>query len=138
LLDRDFLTMPNMANKITDSHFVTRDRMGRSIAFLARLIADGWASPGVRDIGIDEHTAVLVRPNGRATMAGSGAAYFLQANSTCEVCAPKVPLTIHNIAVQKVPQGATFNLATWSGSGTTTYTLDVTAGALTSSNGSIY
>jgi cyanophycinase len=137
-LDRDFLDIPNMANKITDSHFVTRDRMGRTIAFLARLMADGWASPGVRDIGIDEHTAVLVLPDGSATMAGTGAAYFLQADSACAVCQPKVPLTIHNISVQKVQQGAMFNLATWSGSGTTSYFLDVTAGALSSSNGSIY
>jgi cyanophycinase len=137
-LDRDFLTIANMGNIITDSHFVTRDRMGRTITFLARLMADGWATVGVRDIGIDERTAVLVLPDGSATMVGDGAAYFLQANSPCQICQLRVPLTIQNISVYKVPQGATFNLATWSGAGGTAYTLHVNNGALTSTNGSIY
>lgn len=136
--DRDFLALPNMANKLNDSHLVTRDRMGRDVTFLARLIYDGWAQPGVRGIVIDENTAMLVTPDGNSTMVGTSAAYMLQANSAAEVIAPKTPLTMHNIAVYKVPQGATFNLATWSGSGGVPYTLDVNAGALTSSNGSIY
>ena len=137
-LDRDFLNMPNMGNKLNDSHFVTRDRMGRSLTFLARLMNDGWASPGVRDIGIDEQTAILVLPDGSATMVGSGAAYMLQANSPATVIAPKTPLTMHDIAVYKVPQGATFNVATWIGNGGVAYTLDVNAGVVTSSNGNIY
>jgi cyanophycinase len=137
-LDRDFLTMPNMSNKLNDSHFVTRDRMGRSIVFLARLINDGWTSPGVRGIGIDERTAMLVLPDGSATMVGSGAAYMLQANSAATVIAPKTPITIHDVAVYKVPQGATFNVASWTGNGGLAYTLNVDAGTLTSSNGNIY
>jgi cyanophycinase len=137
-LDRDFLIIANMSNKLNDSHFVTRDRMGRSITFLARLIHDGWSSPGVRGIGIDEHTAMLVTPDGNATMVGTSAAYMLQANAAAEVIAPKTPLTIHNISVYKMPQGATFNLATWNGTGGLSYTLDVNAGVLSSSNGNIY
>jgi cyanophycinase len=35
-----FLNIPFLESIITDTHFVTRDRMGRMIAFLARLIQD--------------------------------------------------------------------------------------------------
>ena len=73
-------------------------------------------------------------------MVGTGAAYFLQAPGPAEVLAPKVPLTYHNIGVYKVPQGGTFNLSSWNGSGGVAYTLNVDAGALTSTQagGSIY
>jgi cyanophycinase len=35
-LDRDFLVLPFMAGLITDQHFVERDRMGRTLTFMAR------------------------------------------------------------------------------------------------------
>ncbi|MDT5271938.1 MAG: hypothetical protein QOH49_4124, partial [Acidobacteriota bacterium] len=40
----DFFNWAHMEDVITDSHFVTRDRMGRTLAFLARQIRDGHAS----------------------------------------------------------------------------------------------
>src|SRR5215208_1799952 len=68
-LDRDFLVLPNMSGIITDSHFVTRDRMGRLLTFLARIVQDGWASTP-KGLGIDEKTALGVEPGGRATVFG--------------------------------------------------------------------
>ena len=38
-----FFNFANLEDTITDSHFVTRDRMGRTLAFLARQIQDGQA-----------------------------------------------------------------------------------------------
>jgi cyanophycinase-like exopeptidase len=113
--------------------------MGRSLVFLARIVDNGWsAQPG--GIGIDENTAILVTPNGAGTMVGSGAAYFLQAPGPAQVLAAKTPLTYHNIGVYKVPPGGTFNLSTWNGTGGVAYTLNVDAGALTSTQagGNIY
>jgi cyanophycinase len=136
-LDRDFLTIANLGGVITDSHFVTRDRMGRLVTFLARLINDGWAVQ-VHAIGIDEQTALLVNPDGSLTRVGNGAAYFLTANGSAQVIAAKTPLTYRNLPVYRISGAATFNLATWSGSGGTAYTLSAEAGALNSSNGSIY
>ena len=138
-LDRDLFASTLGVDKLYDSHFVTRDRMGRTIVFLARIVDTGWSSQP-RDIGIDEHTAILVTPDGAGTMVGTGAAYFLQAPGPAEVLAPKVPLTYHDIGVYKVPQGGTFNLSTWSGTGDVAYTLNVDAGALSSTQagGSIY
>ena len=138
-LDRDLFDSALGSGKIYDSHFVTRDRMGRSLVFLARIVDNGWAALP-RGIGVDENTAILVTPDGAGTMVGTGAAYFLQAPGPAEVLAPKVPLTYHNIGVYKVPQGGTFNLSTWNGSGGVAYTLNVDVGALSSTQagGSIY
>jgi cyanophycinase len=136
-LDRDFVQIANLSGVITDSHFVTRDRLGRLVAFLARIIKDGWAS-SARGIGIDEATAILVNPDGSATRVGSGAAYFMSSAGVPQTCVSGTPLTYTGLAVYKVSGGATFNLATWTGSGGTSYSVSANAGALSSSNGSIY
>lgn len=138
-LDRDLFQSALGVNKLYDSHFVTRDRMGRTIVFLARIVNNGWAAQP-RDIGLDEETALLVMPNGAATMVGTGAAYFLQAPGPAQVLADRTPLTYLNISVYKLPQGGTFNLSTWTGSGGVAYTLNVNNGSLTSTQagGSIY
>ena len=113
--------------------------MGRSLAFLARIVNNGWAAQP-RGIGIDEETALLVLPTGAATMVGTGAAYFLQAPGPAQVLADKTPLTYLNIGVYKLPQGGTFNLSTWTGTGGVAYTLNVNNGSVTSTQagGNIY
>jgi cyanophycinase len=136
-LDRDFVSIANLGGVITDSHFVTRDRLGRSVAFLARIINNGWASE-VKGVGVDEATAMLVNPDGSATRVGSGAVYFLRTPGPAQVCVSGTPLTFQNIAVYKVSGAATFNFATWTGSGGLSYTVSANSGALSSSNGSIY
>lgn len=138
-LERDFLTLPNMGGLITDSHFVTRDRMGRLITFLARIVQDGWTGKA-KGLGIDEQTAVLVEPNGSASVVGLGAAYFLLTPGSPELCQDRTPLTYRNISVYRVSGAATFNLIKWTGRGGTAYTLSVENGAVTSSQtgGGIY
>ena len=99
------------------------------------------SGPHSRAIGIDEETAILVEPNGAGTMVGSrAAAYFLQAPGPAQVLADKTPLTYLNIGVYKVPQGGTFDLSTWTGTGEVTYTLNVNNGSVTSTQagGNIY
>jgi cyanophycinase len=138
-LDRDLFQSALGVNKLYDSHFVTRDRMGRSLTFLARIVNNGWATQP-RGIGVDEETALLVTPNGAVSMVGIGAAYFLQAPGPAQVLADKTPLTYLNIGVYKVPQGGTFNFSTWTGTGGVAYTLNVNNGSLTSTQagGNIY
>lgn len=138
-LDRDLFQSALGANKLYDSHFVTRDRMGRSLAFLARIVNNGWSTQP-RAIGLDEETALLVLPNGSATMVGTGAAYFLQPPGPAQIIASGTPLTYLNINVYKLPQGGTFNFSTWSGSGGVAYTLNVNNGSVTSTQagGNIY
>lgn len=138
-LERDLFNSALGGSKLYDSHFVTRDRLGRSLVFLARIVNNGWAAQP-RGIGIDEETAVLVEPNGAGTMVGTGAAYFLQAPGPAQVLADRTPMTYLNIGVYKVPQGATFNLSTWTGTGGVAYTLNVNNGSVTSTQagGNIY
>lgn len=138
-IDRDLFQQPLGAGKLYDSHFVTRDRMGRSLTFLARIVNNGWSAQP-RAIGVDEETALLVMPNGSVTMVGTGAAYFLQAPGPAQVLAEKTPLTYLNIGVYKVPQGGTFNFSTWTGTGGVAYTLNVNNGSVTSTQagGNIY
>ena len=138
-LERDLFQSALGGNKLYDSHFVTRDRLGRSLVFLARIVNNGWAGQP-RAIGIDEETALLVLPTGAASMVGVGAAYFLQAPGPAQVLADRTPLTYLNIGVYKVPQGGAFNLSTWTGTGGVAYTLNVNNGSVTSTQagGNIY
>lgn len=131
-ITRDFLHAPLMEGKITDSHFVARDRMGRLIAFLARIVTDGWARAPL-GIGIDEKTAVLVDADGNARVTGVGAAYFLRTPGPPEQCAPNVALTYRNISVYRLAATAgSFNVRSWTGSGGTEYKLSAENGVLKS------
>jgi cyanophycinase len=105
----DFFHWANLENTITDQHFVARDRMGRTLAFLARQIQDGRATSAL-SIAIQERTSVVVDRNGLATVMGEGPAYFILADHAPEVCQAGVPLTYSNYKIWKVGSGGTFDL----------------------------
>jgi cyanophycinase len=132
-LVRNFLSIPILRGTITDSHFAKRDRMGRMLVFLARLIKDGW-SETPREVAVDERSAVLVEPSGDVTVVGSGrGAYFLRPTQAPARCESSKPLTFRDVTVYKAPSGAHFNLSTWDGKGGTGYTLSVDRGVIRSS-----
>jgi cyanophycinase-like exopeptidase len=128
-LSRDFLRIPLLEGIITDTHFAKRDRMGRLIVFLARILQDGWAKQ-VRAIAIEEGAAVLLEPDGQARVIGSGPAYFLEAKSPPEACRRKVPLTFSGISVHRAPVGASFNVKEWKGTGGDDYQISAANGEL--------
>jgi cyanophycinase-like exopeptidase len=139
-LARDFLKIPHLQNLITDSHFAKRDRLGRSLVFLARIVQDGW-SQNPREIAIDEKSAVLVEADGKATVVGLGkGAYFMQVKTPPSVCKENVPLTFSDISTYHGTTGAHFDLETWSGSGGESYSLSVENGVVRSNrpDGSVY
>jgi len=142
-LDRDFLALPTLRGLITDQHLQERDRMGRTVAFLARLVHDGWAAQA-RAIAADRETALHVDPaDGTAEVFATPThptpyVYFLQTSGPPEVCAPQNALTYRNVAVYRIGPGGTFDLDRWRGAHGIAYTLSAVAGVLTSSNGSIY
>lgn len=117
-LERDFLSIPVMRGIITDSHFSPRQRMGRTVAFLARIVQDGWSNRA-RAIGIDEATAVLVEPDGKAVVVGKGSTYFFDLAQRAQECAPGKPLTLKGLHAYQVPAGpeAKFDFQSWNGSG---------------------
>jgi cyanophycinase len=138
-LDRDFVSITTVAGLIGDPHFVTRDRMGRDLAFLCRINLNGW-SAAPRGISIDEQTALLIDGSGNGTVVGSSTVYFLQAPGAPQVCQSKTPLTYQNIGVYRIAAGGTFNLSSWTGQGGVSYSVSANVGVLSStqSGGSIY
>jgi cyanophycinase len=130
---RDFLKVPGLDNVLTDSHFATRDRMGRSLGFLARIVEDDW-SKTPREIAIDEKSALLVDAGGRAKVVGTGlGVYFLQLTDAPETCKPGQPLTLRNVAAYHAPTGARFDVQAWSGDGGEAYSISVEAGQIRTS-----
>ena len=131
-LVHDFLKIPDLKNVITDSHFAKRDRMGRSLVFLARIMQDGW-SRAPREIAIDEKSAVLVEANGKAAVVGPGrGAYFMHPRKAPRVCRHNIPLTMEAISVYHASNRAHFDLRSWRGEGGNEYSLSVENGALRS------
>ncbi len=138
-LVRDFANISILQNIIDDPHFVTRDRMGRDLAFMCRIYTNGW-SLAPRDIAIDERTALLIDSNGDSTVVGSSTVYFLQAPGAPQVCQSGVPLTYQSVAVYRINASGSFALSRWKGREGVAYTVSANAGVLSSTqaNGSIY
>jgi cyanophycinase-like exopeptidase len=76
---------PPLANTITDTHFAIRNRFGRLVVFLARILHDHLVpnTPPMYGLGIDEASSVVVDPDGNATVlngSGGRGAYLLRAS----------------------------------------------------------
>jgi cyanophycinase len=139
-LVRNFLKIPHLEGIINDSHFAKRDRLGRSLGFLARIMQDGWSSTP-REIAVDEKSGVLVEADGKATVVGLGdGAWFVRPQAPPTQCRKNTPLTFSGIAVYHAPAGSHFNLGTWTGGKGSAYTLSVTEGVIqsTQAGGALY
>lgn len=76
LYKEDFLRIPLLQNVITDQHFSQRDREGRMMAFLGRIMKDWNKVP--YGIAVDERTAVCIDEDGMAEVVGDHKAFFLK------------------------------------------------------------
>jgi len=138
-LDRDFANIPVLQGLIGDPHFVTRDRMGRDLAFLCRINLNGWSATP-RDIDVDERTALLIDAKGNGAVVGTSTVYFLQAPGAPQVCQAGTPLTYQNISVYRIDASGSFNIPNWRGTGGVTYSVSANIGVLSSTQpgGAIY
>jgi cyanophycinase len=138
ILEKRLLDLPFLKNVITDSHFENRNRMGRLITFMARIISDNW-SQKIRAIGVDESTAVMIDRNGTARIfSKNGHAYLLEPTGTPTRRSKSAPLTFGKINVRRLPNGGTFDVSTWSNENIPHYTLDVLDGKIISNIGTVY
>jgi cyanophycinase len=129
---RNFLKIDLLHNTLTDTHFAERDRMGRTLTFLARIVQDGW-SKKPREIAVDGKSALLVERDGESRVIGPGkGAYFLLLQEPPQVCRENRPLSLRHIAVYHAPSGADFNLKDWRGKGDIGYSLSVVEGSIQS------
>lgn len=143
-LDTGFITgLDALGGVITDSHLVTRDRMGRLVTFLARMLKDGLQPLGrARGIGVDEGTALVV-DDGRASVHGASSAYFLLPTVAPSKVQAKQALGFSDVQVNRLRAGeGPFDLRLW-GSGTiqgSPYFLSASGGTLFSSQagGAVY
>jgi cyanophycinase len=131
-LIRGLLNIPHLQNLLTDSHFAKRDRMGRTLVFLARIMQDGWSN-SPREIAVDEKSAVLVEQDGKGTVVGEGkGAYFLRPTRPPDICTAGQPLSFREISVYRIPSGGNFDLTSWRESGGQGYSLSVEKGRIES------
>jgi cyanophycinase len=110
-ISRDFLKIPLLADTITDTHFVKRDRLGRLLVFMARILQDGWADH-IRAIAVEEDAAILVESDGVGKIVG-GPAYFLEAATHPDACRRKTPLQFKDIQAHKALPGQSFDFKSW-------------------------
>jgi len=142
-LEADFLNVSNMENIITDQHLIERDRIGRTVALLARLDNDEIA-PVARAIAADRETSVHVDPSSGDVEVFSTDdhetpnVYFMRTTKQASVCEEGKPLSIEGVEVYRARPGDTFNLETWSGLGGISYFLSVEEGVLQSTRQEIY
>jgi cyanophycinase-like exopeptidase len=137
LTSAGFLVSPGLETAIVDAHLDERDRMGRLMTFMARLVkSDGvtgctggilsgmaGAADGARAIGLAIQTALLIEGSAGAQTAtrvsnpgapGSQAAYLVQPSVAPETCLSGKPLTMHGITVRKITDSQPFNFSNWS------------------------
>lgn len=142
-LERNFLALPYLSGVLTDQHLGERDRIGRTVALLARLQVDGWISEP-RAIAADRETALHIDPSdGSAEVFATRDhrtpfVYFLRARQRPARCQPGRPLSSGPVEVYRLGPGGRFALESWRGSGGLAYELRVIDGGLRSSRGAIY
>ncbi len=142
-IEADFLRLAGMQNLLTDQHVVERDRIGRTVTLLARLVQNGFTAEG-RAIAADRETSVHLDPVTTKITVHAMAkhstphVYLLRTSEAADVCVRGTALSIDNVDVYRLSPGATFNLESWTGTGGIAYTISAKAGQLTSSRGDIY
>ena len=122
-----FLDIEYMQDVVTDTHYDAREREGRHVVFLARILTDYGVTP--RGIACNEYTAVCVDESGLARVYGDypsyeEAAFFIQTNCELETfypetCTPSQPLN-WNLG------GEAIRVCKVYGTNTGTYTFDLT------------
>lgn len=126
----NFIHLPVLNGIITDQHFAKRDRFGRFVVFLARILQDGM-SPNIKGIAVDEGNAVLVDEKGQATVVGAGTAYFIRPTGKPEACKAGT-LVFKNLTVYRINSSGTFDLNSWKGANGNTYEVSAAGGVLSS------
>ncbi|MFF5497635.1 hypothetical protein [Streptomyces aquilus] len=94
---------------INDSHFVTRDRMGRTMAFVARAVKDGLTPGGAAwGVGVEEGGSLFIDRNGQGTQYGKDA-YVVLGDHQPEQAVDRKPLTYSGFEIWRLTPGATFD-----------------------------
>lgn len=110
-LVRDVVAFAPLANVVTDTHFAARDRMGRLLAFTARMMADGWSSAPL-GLGVDEATALVIDGNGVGTVLGTGSVYAIAPTQAPAQCIAGQPLAWSGVPLYELRANETITVPT--------------------------
>lgn len=100
-VSKSFIELPFLWDAISDQHYSQRDRQGRHVVFMARMLKDLHVN-GVMGIGVDEKTAFCIDKDGKGCAYGTNSVYVLIALPHSrglpswyqpEKCEPGKPLT---------------------------------------------
>jgi cyanophycinase len=92
-ISKSFITAPFLEKTISDQHYSRREREGRHVTFMARMIKDLGIEPA-KGIGVDEKTALCIDQDGNAVAYGTNSVYILISEPfKPEQCEPNKPLT---------------------------------------------
>ena len=108
-LDADFLNLPFLDGALVDTHFKERDREGRLLAFLARIVTDEWHEAPL-GIGIDEGTALTIARGGRGRVYGKGKVTIYKPMGPPPTCRPGVALGWTSVGVWPLRRNDTVDL----------------------------
>ncbi len=117
----DFLRFSALDDAITDQHFVTRNRFGRTAVFMARQIADGKVRRHplvVLGVAVDEASGIVVDKHGIGTLLlqGKGGSAFLIRGGPAKRIVPEVAFVSAALTVTKLSKvGDRFDFKTWCG-----------------------
>jgi cyanophycinase len=91
-------------NAVIDQHFLVRRRQNRLISIVLEY-------PALLGVGIDEATAILVRPDGRWEVLGESQVYILDARKAAVLKTPANKLGGHGLAFNLLTAGDVFDPA---------------------------
>ncbi len=112
LFTENLFHWPVLKGTIVDTHFHKRDRMGRAMTFVARLLRDGITNQAL-GIGIDEYTSLLIDKQGIAqvmTDDEDGSVYFILGDHQPKICERNKPLSFSDYRIWRVRNGEKFDL----------------------------
>jgi cyanophycinase len=105
-----FFGWAHLDGVITDTHFVARNRMGRTLAFLARLFKEQAPTP-VLGVAVNERTSLVIDKAGLGRVLGEGPVYVILADHGPEVCRAGQPLSYRDFKLWRLGPGQTFDFA---------------------------
>jgi cyanophycinase-like exopeptidase len=117
IISDQLFNFPLMANVVTDTHFTQRDRMGRSMAFRARLRQDGRATSILNNICVDERTCISIDRNGIGFVDGTNSVYVFQedGSTVLQQCVSGQPLIYNQVKRTRLTNGQSFDFNTNTG-----------------------
>ena len=111
-LVRDFLHLPYLSKVITDTHFDKRDRQGRLVTFVGRLIQEE-NDPSITGLGVDEAGAVLIDGQGVGRYYGPGHAWLVRPLKAPATIIAGQPLTYASFPIVGLGPDSTLDFKTF-------------------------